>query len=167
MILLITQHRELREQLSEALEYSGHQVAIPAHREHMLSMIDDAQPSLIILDLHVSHPSGTEDLGMIRARGYVGKLIVLSTQSMMSVLSETYASGVDRVVQAPAMINGRYELGELLSTVRSCVQDPAVRARRAYPAAVARRAYELYEADGRHDGSHVQHWLQAEREVMR
>ena len=167
MIMLITQHRELREQLNEALEYSGHQVAIPAHREHMLSMIEDTQPSLIILDLHVSHPSGTEDLGMIRVRGYVGKIIVLSTESMMSVLSETYASGVDRVVQAPIMINGAYDLGELLSTVQSCLQDPAVRARRVDAGAVARRAYELYEADGRHDGSHLQHWLQAEREVMR
>lgn len=166
MIMLITQHHELGEQLSEALKHRGHQVAIPAHRENMLSMLEDAQPSLIILDLQVSEPSGTEDLGMIRARGYVGKFIVLSTQSMMSVLSETYASGVDRVVQAPIMINGRYDLGPLLSTVQLCLQDPAVRARRADHGAVARRAYELYEADGRHDGSHLQDWLQAEREVM-
>jgi hypothetical protein len=102
---------------------------------------------------------------MIRARGYVGKVIVLSSQSMMSVLSETYASGVDRVVKVPVMINGRYDLGELRSTVQSCLQDPAMRARRADAGAVARRAYELYEAGGRHDGSHVRHWLQAEREV--
>ena len=166
MIMLITQHRELREQLSEALRHSRQQVAIPAHRENMLSMIGDAQPGLIILDLQVSDPSGTEDLGMIRTRGYVGKIIALSSQSMMSVLSETYANGVDRVVKAPVMSNGRYDLGELLSTVQSCLQDPAVRARRVDAGAVARRAYELYEADGRHDGSHLQQWLQAEREVM-
>ena len=31
--------------------------------------------------------------------------------------------------------------------------------------AIARRAYELYEAHGRRDGAHVQHWLEAEYEL--
>jgi hypothetical protein len=31
--------------------------------------------------------------------------------------------------------------------------------------AISRRAYELWEADGRPDGSDLQHWLQAEREL--
>lgn len=30
---------------------------------------------------------------------------------------------------------------------------------------IARRAYELYERQGRHEGHAVQDWLQAEREV--
>jgi DNA-binding response OmpR family regulator len=165
MIMLLTQDRELREQLSEALQHSGHQVIIPPHRETMLSMLEGAQPSLIILDLHLSDPSGTQDLRMIRAQGYVGKIIVLSSPSMLSVLSETYASGVDRILKAPVTINGGYDLGELRATVQSCLQDSAVTARRADHGAVARRAYQLYEAGGHQDGSHVRHWLQAEREV--
>jgi hypothetical protein len=31
--------------------------------------------------------------------------------------------------------------------------------------AVARRAYELWEKEGRPEGSHVRHWLQAEQEM--
>lgn len=165
MIMLVTQHRELREQLSEALQHSGHKVVIPLHRETMLSMLEDAQPSLIILDLHLSDPSGTEDLRMIRARGYVGKIIVLSSPSMRSVLSETYASGVNRVLKAPVKINGGYDLGEVRSTVQSCLQESPVTGRRADHGDVARRAYQLYEEGGRRDGSHVRHWLQAEGEV--
>ena len=164
--MLVTQHRELREQLSEALQHSGHKVVIPPHRETMLSMLEDTQPSLIILDLHLSDPSGTQDLKMIRARGYGGKIIVLSSPAMMSVLSETYASGVDRVVKAPVTINGGYDLGELRSTVQSCLRDSAVNAQRADEGAVARRAYQLYEEGGRQDGSHVRNWLQAERELV-
>ena len=166
MIMLTSQHPELREQPKEALQDSGHEVAIPAHRETMLTMLKDIQPSLIVLDLHLSDPSGTEGMRMIRARGYAGKVIasVLSSPSMMSVLSETYASGMDRVVKAPVTINGGFDLGGLQSTVQSCLQDCAMHARRAEPGAVAQRA-ELYEADDRHDGSHLRHWLQAEREI--
>lgn len=165
MIMLLTQDGELREQLSEALQQSGHKVAIPAHRENMLPMLEDTQPSLIILDLHLSDPSGTDDLKMIRARGYGGRIIVLSSPSMMSVLNETYASGVDRVVKVPVTINGRYDLGELRSTVKSCLQNRATSARLTDHGAVAQRAYELYETGGRHEGSNLQHWLQAERDV--
>jgi HSP20 family protein len=32
--------------------------------------------------------------------------------------------------------------------------------------AIARRAYELYEQDGRADGNDVRHWLQAEKEFL-
>jgi hypothetical protein len=31
--------------------------------------------------------------------------------------------------------------------------------------AIARRAYQLWEAEGRPDGSDVRHWLQAEEEI--
>ena len=113
MIMLLTHHRELRAQLNEALQQSGHNVAIPAHREDMLTVLKDSQPDLIILDLHLSHPSGTEDLKILREHGYVGRTIVLSAPSMMTVLKEAYASGVDRVVKVPAKIKGRYHLGEL------------------------------------------------------
>ena len=84
---------------------------------------------------------------------------------MMSVLNETYASGVDRVVKVPVTINGRYDLGELRSTVKSCLQDGAGSARLTEHSAVAQRAYELDEAGGRHEGSNLQHWLKAERDV--
>ena len=31
---------------------------------------------------------------------------------------------------------------------------------------IARRAYELYEQEGRHDGHSVQDWVKAEREIQ-
>jgi hypothetical protein len=40
MIMLLTQDSELREQLTEALQQSGHKVAIPAHRENILTMLE-------------------------------------------------------------------------------------------------------------------------------
>ena len=122
MIMLLTQDSELREQLSEVLQQSGHKVAVPEHREDMLAVLKDTQPALIILDLYLSHPSGAEDLKILREHGYHGKVIVLSAPSMASVLNEAYTDGVDRVVTVPAKIHGRYELGELQSTIKSCLR---------------------------------------------
>src|SRR5258706_12939819 len=33
--------------------------------------------------------------------------------------------------------------------------------------AISRRAFELYEKEGRVDGQHLRHWLEAERELLR
>jgi CheY-like chemotaxis protein len=166
MIMLLTQDSGLREQLRDVLQQTGHQVAIPAHREHILPMLEDSPPSLIILDLHLSHPSGPDDLKMIRARGYVGRTIVLSSPPMMSVLAEANASGVDRTVKVPIKINGRYDLGPLQCMVTSCLQDQGLSARPTDHESIAQRAYELYEAGDRHEGCDLQHWFQAERDVV-
>lgn len=165
MIMVLTQDKELREQLSETLQQSGHKVAVPAHRENGFAMLTDSQPSLIILDLQVSDPSGIDHVSMIRARGYGRGIIVLSSPSMMPSFRETYASGVNRILKAPVAMSGRYDLGELRFAVKSYLQDRAASARPIDQGAVAQRAYELYEAGGRHEGSNLQHWLQAEREV--
>lgn len=123
MIMLLTQQAELREQLSEALLASGHEVAIPVHRNDMLTVLQESHPHLIVLDLYLSDPSGVEDLKILRDTGYQGKIIVLSGPSMMSVLKDTYASGLDAIVQVPARIQGRFDLGDLQSTITTCMSE--------------------------------------------
>ena len=165
MIMLLTHNNELREQISEALQHNGDTVKIPEHRGDMLAALKDAQPDLIILDLYLSHPSGPEDLKILREHGYQGKIIVLSAPFMTSVLKEAYPSGIDRVVTVPTRIHGRYELDELQSTIKSCLLMDLSGERVIDHEVIARRAYELYEAGGRHDGCSLQHWQNAEREL--
>ena len=163
MIMVLTHRSDLRKQLNEVLQASGYSVAIPSHREERLSMLIECRPVLIVLDLYVSDPSGTEELKELRDHGYRGNIILLSGSSMMPVLKEAYASGIARIIQIPARVKGRYLLGELQAAIRSCMQE--IHAEQHKDALVARRAYELYEARGRHDGGHVQDWLQAEQEI--
>lgn len=163
MIMLLTHRSELREQLNDALQASGYDVVIPSHREERLSMLSECRPVLIVLDLYVSEPSGVEELKELRDHGYRGTIILLSGSSMMPVLKEAYARGVGRVISIPARVKGRYVLGELQAAITNCMQE--IQAEQQKEALVARRAYELYEARGRHDGAHVQDWLQAEQEI--
>ena len=72
MIMLLTHRSDLRKQLNEVLQASGYSVAIPSHREERLSMLIECRPVLIILDLYVSDPSGTEGLKELRDHGYRG-----------------------------------------------------------------------------------------------
>ncbi len=163
MIMVLTHRSDLRKQLNEVLQASGYSVAIPSHREERLSMLIEYRPVLILLDLYVSDPSGTEELRELRDHGYRGTILLLSGSSMMPVLKEAYASGITRVISIPARVKGRYLLGELQAAVRTCMQE--MHAEQHKDAFVARRAYELYEARGRHDGGEVQDWLQAEQEI--
>jgi DNA-binding response OmpR family regulator len=163
MIMLLTHRSDLRKQLTEVLQASSYSVAIPSHREERLSMVTECRPDLIVLDLYVSDPSGTEELKELRDHGYRGSIILLSGSSLMPVLKEAYASGITSVVPIPARVNGRYLLGELEAAIRSCMQE--IHTEQHKDALVARRAYELYEARGRHDGDEVQDWLQAEQEI--
>lgn len=123
MIMLLTYRSELREQLKEALEAGGREVAIPPHRRDMVPVLKESRPELIVLDLYLSDPCGADDLKILRESGYQGKIIVLSGPSMMSVLKGAYGDGIHSVVQIPAQIHGRFHLGELLSTIKTCM-DP-------------------------------------------
>ena len=122
MIMLLTHRQNLREQLSESLQASGYGVTIPPHRDDMVPVLKESKPQLIVLDLYVSDPCGAEDLKILRDQGYRGAIIVLSGPSMMSVLKEVYPTGIERVVQVPTKINGRYQLGELQSIISSCMR---------------------------------------------
>ena len=122
MIMLITDQSELREQISKSLRESGQTVAIPPHRQDMLTTLKESNPDLIILDLYVSDPSGAKDWKMLRDHGFQGGIIILAGPSMMSVLKEMHDGGTVCILQVPAMINGQFHLGELLSTIHSLVE---------------------------------------------
>jgi len=165
MIMLLTHQEELRRQLTHALHLRGHDVAIPRHREDMLTVLKDSKPELVILDLYLSDRSGAENLRLMHDHGYAGAMLVLSGPSMMPIVNVVYASGlrVTRVVQAPANLNGKYDFGDLESNIKTLLDEVGNRKR--CHASIAKRAYELYETEGRQEGHNVQNWLRAEQEL--
>src|SRR5215204_514959 len=90
MIMLITHQSELREQIGKSLGERGHAVAIPPHRQDMLTTLKVTHPDLIVLDLYVSDPSGAEDWKMLREHGFQGGIIILAGPSM--IRSQRHAS---------------------------------------------------------------------------
>ena len=165
MIMLVTHQEELRHQLIHSLLATGHEVAVPPHREDVLSVLNDCKPELVIVDLYVSDPSGADNVRLIHEHGYTGAMMVLSAPSMMPVVKEVYSSGggLKRVVRGPVAINGQYDLGYLESTIQTLLEE--VRYRTRCHASIAQRAYDIYETRGKMDGHNVEDWLRAEQEL--
>ena len=165
MIMLLTHQEELRRQLTQALHVRGHKVAIPQHRDDMLTVLEDSKPELVIVDLYLSDRSGADKLRLIHDHRYAGAVLVLSGPSMMPIVNVVYASGlrVTRVVQAPVNVNGQYDFGDLEFNIQTLIDE--VGNRKKSHASIARRAYELYEIGGRREGQNVQDWLRAEQEL--
>jgi DNA-binding NtrC family response regulator len=141
MIMLITDQAELRDQLRETLLEGGQTVATPPHRQDMLTTLKDSQPDLIVLDLYVSDPSGVDDLKVLRDHGYRGRLIVLAGPSIMPAVTAAQGSGVVSLL-VPPKINGRFHLGELLSTINTCLKQDLQEEATRHHARIAERAYE-------------------------
>ena len=137
MIMVVTHQEELRNQLTHALLARGHEVAIPPHREDMLTVLKDFNPELVILDLYLSDPSGAENLRRIHEHRYAGAMMVLSGPSMMPVVKDIYAGGVgvSRVVRSPVTINGQYDFGDLESSIQTLIGE--VRHRKMCHASIA------------------------------
>jgi hypothetical protein len=53
------------------------------------------------------------------------------------------------------VVAGKVAVASAVSVVRPTVEQ------------IARRAYALYEQEGRPDGRHVEHWMRAEAELTR
>jgi DNA-binding response OmpR family regulator len=165
MIMLVTYRPELREQLNQTLQAKGHETCIPKHRQDVMVVIKDCHPHLIILDMYLSEPSGVDVLKTIRHCGYHGRVLVLSGQSMTSVLHDAYPIGVDKVVQVPEKVAGHFDFGELELAIDMCLKCNLQHERAHYQAVIAKRAHELYEGGGRQDGRDIHDWLRAEQEL--
>lgn len=165
MIMLLTHEEDLRGQLTHALHVSGHEVVIPRDRVDMLTLLKNAKPELVILDLYSSDASGADTLRLIHDHKYAGAVLVLSGPTMMPIVNVIYASGlrVTRVVQTPANINGRYDVADLQTNIQTLLDE--VGKRRRSHASIAQRAYEIYEVEGKREGRNMQNWLRAEQEV--
>lgn len=158
MIMLLLHQPELRRQLSTRLQAEGYAVASPLHRADMVTELNTCEPDVIVLDLYVDHPSGIEDLKILRDAGYQGRIIVLSGASMMPMLKEIYPWRIDSVVQVPPERQGQYHLGTLQSAISSCLKQ-------SHHSTISCRGYAFYESGGRQDGRDLHDWLRAEREI--
>ena len=67
------------------------------------------------------------------------------------------------MTQGPVVVNGRYDLGNLESTIQTLLEE--VRHRKRCHASIAQLAYDIYESRGKMEGHNVEDWLRAEQEL--
>lgn len=101
MLLIATIDPILRSNLHHTLMEKGEPFLLLAEGENIIDLVLRHQPSLVILDLYLSNPSGIEILRQLRAEGFMGKVVVLGGQSTQSLAPEATRLRALQIVGRP------------------------------------------------------------------
>jgi DNA-binding response OmpR family regulator len=101
MIMIATIDPILRRGLQSNLEAKGETFLILEEGSDIVESVLAHQPSLVILDLYLTKPSGLEILRKLRARGFPGKIVVLGGPSVQTLAPEAFRLGACQIVGRP------------------------------------------------------------------
>lgn len=112
MLLIATIDPILRANLQQTLTEKGDPFLLLEEGEEIVDSVFRHNPSLVILDLYLAHPSGLAILRQLRAEGYSGKVVVLGGQSVQSLAPEATRLGALQIVGRP------FDANQILGAVR-------------------------------------------------
>lgn len=156
IVMVVTHDAERRMKMCEYLQQLGYDTCVPAHRQEVVGELRDKKPDVVILDLYLAAPNALVNLRQIRSAGFAGKVVVLAGKSSGAVLAEAARLGVDYVVGDVRHVDGPFDAGPVAPAIKG-----------AFHKEIARRAYELWMQGGQKKGYDREHWLEAEREIIK
>ncbi len=101
MVVIATIDSTLRIDLQQSLTDKGDLFLLLKEGENIVDSVFRHHPSLVILDLYLTHPSGIETLRQLRTEGYKGKIVMLGGQSSQSLAPEATRLGAWQIVGRP------------------------------------------------------------------
>ena len=112
MLLIATIDPILQSHLRETMTKKGDPFLLLEEGENIVDSVIRHHPSLVILDLYLTHPSGIEILRQLRSEGYSGKVVVLGGHSTQSLAPEATRLGALQIVGRP------FDANQVLGAVR-------------------------------------------------
>ncbi len=112
MLLIATIDPILRSHLQQTLAEKGEPFLLLEEGENIVDLAFRHDPSVVIVDLYLTHPSGIEILRQLRTEGYSGKVVVLGGQSAQTLAPEATHLGALQIVGRP------FNAGQVLGAVR-------------------------------------------------
>lgn len=101
MLAIATIDSSLRESLASSFRKNSIDFLVLREKEDIVKTVLQRHPSLVILDLYLSHPSGLEVLRQLRSGGFSGKVVVLGGPSTQTLASEASRLGAVQIVGRP------------------------------------------------------------------
>jgi len=117
MLLIATIDPILRENLQQTLTKKGEPFLLLEEGEDIITAVFRHNPSMVVLDLYLTHPSGLEILRQLREKGFSGKVVVLGGQSDQSMAPEASRLGAVQIVGRP------FNANQVLGAVRVASGD--------------------------------------------
>ena len=122
MLMIATIDPILRQGLQRTLEERGEAFLVLEEGANIVQSVLEQNPSLVILDLYLTNPSGIEILRQLRTAGFPGKVVVLGGQSVQTLAPEACRLGASQIVGRP--FNPNQILGALRVASGSLDHDP-------------------------------------------
>ncbi len=122
MLLIATIDPILRRHLGETLTQKGDSFMLLDESDDIVEAVLRYNPSMVILDLYLSHPSGLAILRQLRDKGFAGKVVVLGGQSTQSLTHEATRLGALQIVGRP--FNASQVLGAVRVASGTLDDDP-------------------------------------------
>jgi len=112
-ILIIEDEQDIILGLTDAFEFEGYRVSAANTGEKGITLIDELQPDLIILDLMLPGLNGYQVCEKVREKDRSCPILILSARSQENDIIRGLEAGADDYVTKP------FSIGELLARVRS------------------------------------------------
>ena len=113
--LIIEDDPKLSSIFQTTLEKANFETAIDLNGDKYQSLLDKAEPALVILDLHLPFASGTDILEVIRAR-YTNTVIVIVTADFIK--AKTLTGKADHVLIKPVSVASLLKIAESIQGKR-------------------------------------------------
>jgi ActR/RegA family two-component response regulator len=117
MLLIATIDPILRKNLQETLTEKGDPFLLLDEGEDIIDAVFRHNPSLVVVDLYLTDPSGLEILRQLREKGFSGKVVVLGGQSTQNLTPEASRLGAVQIVGRP------FNANQVLGAVRVASGD--------------------------------------------
>lgn len=117
MLLIATIDPILRKNLQQILTKKGDPFLLLDEGENIIETVLRHNPSLVVVDLYLTHPSGLEILRQLREKGFSGKVVMLGGQSNQSLAPEASHLGAVQIIGRP------FNANQVLGAVRVASGD--------------------------------------------
>src|SRR5205823_1522714 len=98
---LIDDDRSWAQATAELLQNEGYAVLTAEDGEHGLGLIEEVQPALVILDVHLPRLSGLEVLGELRRQSPDLPVIMVSADDQSAVIAQAMSQGASAFLRKP------------------------------------------------------------------
>lgn len=105
MLLIATIDPVLRTNLQENLAGKNEPFLLLEEGEDIIEAVFRHAPSMVVLDLYLTSPSGLEILRQLRQKGFSGKVVLLGGQSAQTLAPEASRLGAIQIVGRPFNAN--------------------------------------------------------------
>jgi two-component system OmpR family response regulator len=122
-ILVVEDEESLRDLVTTALEFVGHQVTTAVDGMDALARIGEVAPDLVVLDVNLPHLDGIEVCRRLRADGDTTPIIFLTARDAPHDIVEGLAAGGDDHLAKP--FNLRVLIARIEAVLRRAGTSPA------------------------------------------